>query len=99
MYIHIFFARCITFRDWGLHNDEIIMTTMKEMNSTKVLRYYIDDILKEIVGDLNEQKKKTDESFNKRIIETKEIKAELETQHCEVNNNLLIYDIIIILFK
>ncbi|KAK0079866.1 hypothetical protein PV325_000712, partial [Microctonus aethiopoides] len=77
-------ASCITLRDWGLHNDEIIMMTMKEMNSTKVLRYYIDDILKEIVGDLNEQKKKTDESFNKRIIETKEIKAELETQHCEV---------------
>ncbi|KAK0174941.1 hypothetical protein PV327_010644 [Microctonus hyperodae] len=77
-------ASCITLQEWGLHNDEIVMTTMKELNSTKVLRYYIDDIMKEIVGDLNEQKKKTDESFNKRINEIKEIKSALEMQHCEV---------------
>ncbi|CAG5108396.1 Similar to TEKT1: Tektin-1 (Homo sapiens) [Cotesia congregata] len=33
---------------WDLHTDEIVMSTMKQMNSTRVLRCYIDNILKEI---------------------------------------------------
>lgn len=61
------------------------MSTMKQMNSTKVLRYYIDNILKEIVDDLNEQKNKTNEAFRLRILETKQVKARLESQHSEVS--------------
>ncbi|KAH0567467.1 hypothetical protein KQX54_010251 [Cotesia glomerata] len=60
------------------------MSTMKQMNSTRVLRCYIDNILKEIVDDLNEQKEKTNEAFRQRILETKEIKARLESQHSEI---------------
>ncbi|XP_074102593.1 tektin C [Cotesia typhae] len=74
----------ITVQEWDLHTDEIVMSTMKQMNSTRVLRCYIDNILKEIVDDLNEQKEKTNEAFRQRILETKEVKARLESQHSEI---------------
>lgn len=76
----------MTLQEWNLHNDEMIINIMKQMNSTKVLRQYIDGILKEIVENLIAQKNITNEAFKKRIAETKEVKAALEHQHSEVQN-------------
>ncbi|XP_034949612.1 tektin-1 [Chelonus insularis] len=74
----------ITEQEWNLHTNEVVMSAMNQLKSTKLLRSYIDDILKEIINDLNKQKDATNDAFNCRIKETKNIKASLEEQHAEV---------------
>lgn len=58
-----------------------IQNTAKELNSAKQLRSYIDIILSQIVDDLTNQVGRTNESFVKRISETRYAKTVLEGIH------------------
>lgn len=68
-------------------NNNILAAT-KEVNSARPLRCYIDTIIKQTINDLIDQKNATDETFRRRIEETKEAKTKLELQHSEVNASL-----------
>lgn len=92
-----FIYRTITIQEWELQSHENILEAMKQINSGKILRNYIDTILKQIVDDLNSQVDKTNEAFNKRICETKEIKSTFETQHADVIRNIIIVFLLIFL--
>lgn len=58
---------------------------MKELLNARKTRSHVDKVLKQIISDLTNQKKTTDEAFRERIEETKDVKIKLELQHSEVN--------------
>ncbi|XP_015114890.1 tektin-1 [Diachasma alloeum] len=74
----------LTVQEWEILSNEIITNAKKELNSSKLLRNYIDTILQEIMNDLNEQINSTNDAFQQRIRETKEAKMELESQHSKI---------------
>ncbi|XP_063973016.1 tektin-1 isoform X2 [Diachasmimorpha longicaudata] len=74
----------LTMQEWEILSNEIITNGKKELNSSKVLRNYIDTILQEIMNDLKVQINTTNDAFNQRIRETRDIKMELESQHSKI---------------
>ncbi|KAI4488541.1 hypothetical protein M0802_011544 [Mischocyttarus mexicanus] len=74
----------ITLNEWEMQTNNNIVTASKEINNARVIRAYIDTIIKQTIDDLNSQKNATDEAFRRRIEETKEIKTKLEVQHSEI---------------
>lgn len=74
----------IELNEWEMQTNNNILAATKEVNSARPLRCYIDTIIKQTINDLIDQKNATDETFRRRIEETKEAKTKLELQHSEV---------------
>ncbi|XP_011297207.1 tektin-1 [Fopius arisanus] len=74
----------LTMQEWEILSNELITDGKKELNSSKLLRNYVDTILREITNDLNDQITTTNDAFQQRIRETKEAKMELESQHSKI---------------
>lgn len=74
----------ITVEEWEVFTRQNIERAAKEINSARPLRAYVDTLLKQVFDDLRNQYNVVNDSFRRRIEETKEAKTKLEMQHLEV---------------
>ncbi|KAI4462307.1 tektin [Holotrichia oblita] len=73
----------ITVEEWEVFTRQNIERAAKEINSARPLRAYVDTLLKQVFDDLWNQYNVVNDSFRRRIEETKEAKTKLEMQHLE----------------
>jgi tektin-1 len=82
------FNRNITREEWDHFSKKFIECAAKDVNNARSLRSYIDMLLKQVTEDLLSQYNVTNESFRRRIQETREAKVKLENEHHEVIYNI-----------
>ncbi|PNF43147.1 Tektin-1 [Cryptotermes secundus] len=75
--------RNITREEWEHFSKKFIERAAKDVNNTRPLRSYIDILLKQVTEDLLNQYRVTNESFSRRIRETRDAKIKLENEHHE----------------
>lgn len=61
---------------------------VKELNSAKSLRSYVDILLKQVVEDIDTQIQRTNEAFKNRIADMRYMKVKLEGLHCATANQV-----------
>ncbi|KAJ8943707.1 hypothetical protein NQ314_009680 [Rhamnusium bicolor] len=74
----------ITLDEWEMFTKGNIENAAKEINSARLLRSYVDILLKQVIDDLWNQYHTVNETFRKRIEETKDAKTRMEVQHSEI---------------
>jgi tektin-1 len=82
------FNRNITKEEWEHLSKKFIERAAKDVNTARPLRSYIDILLKQVREDLLSQFNVTNESFRRRIQETRDAKIKLENEHHEVIYNI-----------
>ncbi|KAK4884211.1 hypothetical protein RN001_000482 [Aquatica leii] len=78
----------ITLDEWAEYSNKTIEKSANELNSSRSLRAYIDNLLKQIVEDLMQQCNTVNDAFQRRIEETKEAKSKLEFNHGEISKQV-----------
>ncbi|XP_025833788.1 tektin-1 isoform X2 [Agrilus planipennis] len=74
----------ITYEEWEEFTVRNIENAGKELTSARQMRSYVDTLLKQVIEDLWNQYNIVNDSFRRRIEETKEAKTKMEIQHSEV---------------
>jgi tektin-1 len=82
------FTRSITREEWEHFSKKFIERAAKDVNNARPLCSYIDILLKQVTEDLLNQYRVTNESFTRRIQETRNAKIKLENEHHEVIHNI-----------
>ncbi|XP_055372964.1 tektin-1 [Condylostylus longicornis] len=78
-----------TLPQWQHQTYKNIENTAKELNSAAELRAYIDLVIKQVIEDLENQRDRTNEAFERRIAETRRIKEDLENTHSDTLKHIM----------
>lgn len=73
----------VTAEEWQLFTQQSIERAATEINSSRSLCDYINNIVRQAVDDLRKQNCIVNEAFRRRIAEMKEVKSKLEMKHSE----------------
>ncbi|KAF5289711.1 hypothetical protein FQR65_LT11765, partial [Abscondita terminalis] len=78
----------ITVDEWAEFTKKKIEETADELNSARLIRSYINSLLKQIIDNLTLQYDTVNEAFRHRIEETKEAKSKFEFNHGEISRQV-----------
>ncbi|XP_026466605.1 tektin-1-like isoform X2 [Ctenocephalides felis] len=73
----------ITYEEYVDYTCKNIDRGAKEINSGRIMRSYVDTLLKQVTTDLMEQYNRVNEAFRIRISEIRESKTKMEVKHAE----------------